>query len=383
MKITQKPILGFYLRKDIVTGGNKRYLEMLHTMAIKGWDVTVIISNTIDCEHYAFKTVPVKPILKGKIIPFSVKQIFSIIPTAIRLDNKNFISIAFGETNYLALKFLKIFTGANILFAFRSNSYKAKLNEFLVYNKKQTLKDRFNLIKMSNIEKGIVELADIIVLQTEYDRDDIISRNPKGSNKTVIVPNSINESWFNNKYRSINKSTSLKKIIFLGSYEYRKGAMFFLEAVKILHNRGITIKIDLYGGRKEAVELNNYIETNNLVGSVNVYGRVENPLSLIPEYDLMVVPSVYDSYPNVVLESIFTGTPVIASNNSGMKAILKYNELLFETGNPESIADTIEKIASDKGYYKTVKTLCSDRLNIHDFSWGDEFEKVFYKIGDI
>lgn len=377
MKIS---ILGFYLRHEVRTGGHKRYLELLDSLSKKGWNVIVIISSTISLSDYNFTAIPVKPVFRGKIIPYSVKQLFRILPSLMNLPRGNWVSIAFGETNYLSLKFSKIMKGSSILFAFRSNTYKAKDNEYIYYNKNKSLKDRFNLNKMLNIEKRITKLADIIVFQTTADRDDIFNRTNTEYKKGVIIPNSLRESWFDNQYRDKNTSKSLQKIIYLGNYDVRKGAQFLLEAFNILKERNIIIDLHLYGGGNESLKLKEYVDNNGLSGNVIVHGKLINPVSVLSEFDLMIIPSVYDSYPNVILESIFTGTPVLGSDNSGMKAILEYSELLFKTADIQDIANKIESIYKNERLYEKVHNLCQKRAVYHDFSWPSKFEEVILSL---
>lgn len=369
-------ILGFYLRHEVRTGGHKRYLELLDALATKGWDVSVIISDTIDTSHYHFQCLKVKPVYRGKIIPYSIKQLFRILPKIISLPKKSWITIAFGETNYISLNAAKLLKRSKVMFAFRSNSYKAKDDEYRYYGNKITLKKKLFLKKMLHLEKSIIKLSDILVFQTTIDRDDIMTRTAGDLTKAVIIPNSLNESWFDKDFKYTNSSTSLKKIIYLGNYDTRKGALFLLKAFNLLKDKDLDLELHLYGGGNERIGLLEYAKKKEITNKVHIHGKLENPISSLGGYDLMIIPSVYDSYPNVILEALFTGTPVIGSDNSGMKSILEYDELLFKTGNPQDIAEKIEALYNNNELYQSVYKLCRERAEFHDFSWPGEFEKV-------
>lgn len=368
-------IIGFFLRHEIRTGAHKRYLELLNNLSTRGWDVLVLLSSTINSSDYSFKTIPLEPVHVGKL-PFSIKQAIRILPVLFRLDKKRWVNIVFGETNYLSSKLCQIILRAKIIFAFRSNSYKAKKDQHLFLNTTYRVKERFNLLKMKNIEKKIVNLSDLLVFQTTYDRDDIQLRTGFDLSKSVIIPNSVRESWFLKQYQFKNCSKELKNIVYLGNYDDRKGAMFLLQAFKILKDRNMNISLELFGGGNEIIKLKKYAEDNELTEHVTINGKMLNPVSKLGDYDLMVTPSIYDSYPNVILEALFTGTPVLASDNSGMKAILEDERLLFKTADPEDIADKIEQLYRDKELYLSVKEICRDRTHYHDFSWSERFEKV-------
>lgn len=369
-------ILGFYVRHELRTGAHRRYLELLSALAQSGWDVTVIVSNTLDLEMYHFNKILVEPVHRSKI-PYSLKQLHRVKSHLSKLHSANWIALAFGETNYPTLKLVRRRLNAKIIFAFRSNSYKAFKNLFDVYNKTMSFKELIIKNKLLRVERAIVKLSDLLIFQSEFDKSDILTRTGVRNTKTYIIPNSLNESWFDKSYKNLNKSVKLEKIIYLGNYDIRKGSLFLLKAFNILKKRGIKIELDLFGGGNERFDLQKYVDDNQLNDLINVNGKMENPISKIHNYDLMVIPSIYDSYPNVILESIFTGTPVIASNNSGMKAILENEELLFDTGSPEDIANRIDFLYNNPEEYQKVKTLCRKRAEVHDFSWPEKFSGLF------
>lgn len=374
-----KPVIfGYYLRNEIRTGGHRRYLELLSSLAKEGFTVKVLLASTIDSSQFSFKTIPVKRVAKGKI-PYTLKQLFRVIPELFKLSKAFYISLAFGESNLLILKATKYILKSRNIFAFRSNSYVAKRNQLEITGKINRLSSKCQLIKMLKIEKSILKSSDFIVFQTEVDKNDILSRHSKLSISSSIIPNSINEAWFINDYRDLNRSKELRKIIYLGSYDNRKGVIYLIKAMKQVINKGYNIQLDLFGYGKKKQSLLNYVNNNGLKAYIKINDKLSNPLKFIPNYDLMIVPSIYDSYPNVILESIFTGTPVIASNNSGMKAILLYDKLLFKTADHNSIAEKIEYLTHSENYLEA-KKLCNIRLSEHDFNWPKQF---IYIINDI
>lgn len=364
-------IIGFFPRHEIRTGSHKRYLELLHQISLKGYDVKVIISSTIDSSRFNFQSIKINPIYSGKI-PFSLKQMFKVIPILVKLPKTNYVTLVFGETNYLSTVAAKILLKCKVIFAFRSNTYKAMINEIENYGSEGSLKIRLKLFKMKSIERRLTKLADHIIFQTTFDSDDISKRNSIESSKITIIPNSINETWFDKKNKNSNKSDTLKNILYLGSYSDRKGVMFLLEAINLIKDELLGVHVSLFGYGNEKIKLENYIKKHELSSIVTINDKMTNPISQIGQYDLMVIPSIYDSYPNVILESIFTGTPVIASNNSGMKEILYYNDLLFNTADPKDIAFKIKKLLDDLTYVKA-KKLCMERQKVHDFNWPDRF----------
>lgn len=372
-------IIGYYLRNEIRTGGHRRYLELLSSLSDSGYEVNVYMSDTIKSEQFSFNTIKVKPVNKGKI-PYTFKQLIRMLPIFMKLPKDKYLSISFGESNLLIMKLIKFLLKGRNLFAFRSNSYTARLNQYKYYNKKLTLGMKLQLLKMRNIERSVLRTADLVLFQTDFDCNDILSRNSKVNVQSIIIPNSINEKWFLKEYKGINESYSLKSILYLGSFDDRKGVLVLLKGINEIVKKGHNIRLKVHGYGSQKSDLVKYVELNNLADYISINDKISNPLPTISNYDLVVIPSIYDSYPNVILESIFVGTPVIGSNNSGIKSILQYNELLFETGDCNDLAKLIEKMIIDKNYYSKCKDLCSQRLIKHDFNWPNKFIEAIKSI---
>ncbi len=72
----------------------------------------------------------------------------------------------------------------------------------------------------------------------------------------------------------------------------------------------------------------------------------ENKMSLLyAAADLYILPSREDNLPNVMLESLSCGTPVIAFSNGGMKEIIKngFNGFIADDCNSENLSNAISK----------------------------------------
>ena len=113
-----------------------------------------------------------------------------------------------------------------------------------------------------------------------------------------------------------------------------------------------------------------------MTGLVHFQGRVSDPFPYYEAADLLVVPSLFDSYPDTVLEALHTGIPVIASRVGGMPDQLVYDELLFPPRNAAALADRIEEIARDDEKYMRLRALCSKRRDAFIFDWAEAWEQA-------
>lgn len=139
----------------------------------------------------------------------------------------------------------------------------------------------------------------------------------------------------------------------IGRFQRIKGQDILLKSINfVLKKINKPIEINFIGDvnsyNKIDIEFKNQIITlaKNIENSrlkINFLGFQSNVKQFINQSHLVVVPSRYESFSMVTIESLACETPVIAPNIGGLKDIINSNEigLLFE---PENIKDLEEKI---------------------------------------
>lgn len=76
-------------------------------------------------------------------------------------------------------------------------------------------------------------------------------------------------------------------------------------------------KLTILGGGSEHKYLSSLIEKHKLKNNIFLHGFTETPWSEMGSADCFLLPSRFEGLPNVVLESLCVGTPVIATDSSG------------------------------------------------------------------
>lgn len=75
--------------------------------------------------------------------------------------------------------------------------------------------------------------------------------------------------------------------------------------------------LDIYGEGPEGEALQRQIKQHGLEDRITLRGLVKTPYVFFAQADCFLLPSRYEGLPNVVLESLACGTPVIATRESG------------------------------------------------------------------
>jgi glycosyltransferase involved in cell wall biosynthesis len=110
------------------------------------------------------------------------------------------------------------------------------------------------------------------------------------------------------------------KIGFLGGNNERKGLLFAVKALEPLISSG-DVKLYVAGCLEEEVKMY----------KVEPLGIVKDLQGFFEKIDVLLVPSRYDSFPNVVLEAVAHKTPFLITDNEISREIcLGEERFLFE-----------------------------------------------------
>ena len=128
----------------------------------------------------------------------------------------------------------------------------------------------------------------------------------------------------------------------------RKGHQVLLDAVlKLVSDKkllGDEFKILIEGDGHLRNDLVNFVVTNNLTSYVTFVGNEINVVNFMAALDVLILPSVADEdFPNVILEAMALGKPVIASRLAGTPEQVEeaVTGFLVETRNIFQLADAI------------------------------------------
>ncbi len=134
-----------------------------------------------------------------------------------------------------------------------------------------------------------------------------------------------------------------------------KGQHLFLEAASKLIGRGIDVQFEVIGGPlfgedAYANQLYDFADSNALREHVHFAGFVHDVASRIRSWDVLVHASTApDPCPNVVLEAMAAGVPVVGSRGGGVPELLANGEcgVLFPMNDAEALSHAVESLLRD------------------------------------
>ena len=381
-------IIGVFLSKEIRTGGHIRCLELMEGLAERGNNVKVLLNSILEYNPHHFSGIRLKVNYKRNGFPpasFVFKQRVKDWMVNGNLQEVPDLIIVFGETHLLAAVEIKSRFNITILFGLQSNTVRETsiaLQE-KGRNPMRLARKLFEFFHYKYLERRITEACDGIVFQSTYDRDDFLERNKNSQGKSYIIGGNIGPPRFTEDSCNLNHSKSVRKILFMGTLGERKGLRYLFDAYAFLWDEGkhdLELHIAGPGMEAQRIWFEEYAKEHGFLESVTFYGRVPSTFPLMSSCDIMVAPSLFDSYPDVVLLALHTGIPVIGSSTGGIPDMLKYDDLLVPPGDGEAIASVLLRCLDEPGYYSKLREFCNSRREKFLFNWPEAWEQVAAKV---
>lgn len=228
--------------------------------------------------------------------------------------------------------------------------------------------------------KSEYSLSDYIILPSSYAKRTFIDAGFKPK-KIFVVPRGINLEQFYTVVENC-KSDNIFRIIYVGQIIPRKGVHYLIEAFKKL--KLFKAELLLIGPIDESMKsfVNEHTKYNNMIKAIGAVPKIE-----LSKYysrgSVFVLPSLADSWGLVVSEAMGCGLPVIVTENTGSKEIVRNGKDGFII--PIRDVDVLmEKICF---LYKN-KSICkqmgkSSKLRVQEFTWQhyeEQILKVYKKV---
>jgi glycosyltransferase involved in cell wall biosynthesis len=148
-------------------------------------------------------------------------------------------------------------------------------------------------------------------------------------------------------------------LLALGRLVPKKGFSVLLAACRALTAQGVDFRLTLAGDGPERGKLREIIDRGGLVYRVRLPGAVPHRevARLMAAADLLVMPSLIapsgdrDGIPNVILEALVCGVPVVASAVSGIPEVIQDGDTGWLTvpGDAEALARVLAAALADPG----------------------------------
>lgn len=132
---------------------------------------------------------------------------------------------------------------------------------------------------------------------------------------------------------------------YIGALSKVKGVPNLLEAIPQVLARKSDVEFVIGGDGQLRAEIEGYLDKESLIGKVKLLGWI--PHDELPKYlnelKLLILPSYTEGLPNIILEAMACGTPVLATAVGAIPDVIRNGEtgFIMENNSPECIARNV------------------------------------------
>jgi len=205
------------------------------------------------------------------------------------------------------------------------------------------------------VERYTSFLCCLIVSNSNAGKRVLMEKAGINCNKIVVIPNGIDIEKIK-QYKTKIGSFLHRGIVVgsIGNLRKAKGYDVLVEAASIVCKKRKDIKFIILGKGPLEHYLKKKIKQLHIDDSVEFYGFVDNVYNYILHFDIVIIPSLWEGFPVVALESMACGKPIVATTAGDMPEIIQdgINGLIVEPGNAKAMADALIKLVDNPNLMK-------------------------------
>lgn len=212
--------------------------------------------------------------------------------------------------------------------------------------------------------KWALQHADGITVVSNALKDKIIAIYKTPEEKISIIPNGVDSGVFKQMsqidcQRELGLNSDKKKLLFVGQLQPVKSVDTLIRALSILKNEG---KLDFEtlivgeGPLREQLEsLAKELQLDEADISFKGQQAHDKVASYFGAADLLCLPSIREGRPNVIIEALATGLPVVASSVGGIPELINdKNGALVPPSSPEKLSQALATSINKKWQRKEI-----------------------------
>jgi glycosyltransferase involved in cell wall biosynthesis len=196
----------------------------------------------------------------------------------------------------------------------------------------------------------------------------------------TVIPNGVDAELFANAEPSdlsvFGIPPDAQTMLFVGRLDPQKDPCLLLQAMELLMSSYPQLHLLFVGDGPLKEELKSQVVNSELKERVHCAGRRDDVANLMKACDVFVLPSRWEGMPNVVLEAMAAGLPIVATEVEGTAELLAENQtgLLVPPHSPTALAEAVETLLRDSKQAQSMKQ-SAQQLVSKRFTWNRVIER--------
>jgi glycosyltransferase involved in cell wall biosynthesis len=235
------------------------------------------------------------------------------------------------------------------------------------------------LIKLLN--RWMYSRTQAVISVSQLAANDLNQLFPETKAKTTVIPIGIHFSEFS-PVAWKNAPEEAFHIVHVGGFSFEKNHVGLLSIFERWLKQFPGSHLHLIGDGPLRTEMEKRVNTKKLSNKVTFYGFTKDAISYMHQADVVVLPSIIEGLPGVILEAMYAQTPVIAYNVGGVSEVLQNGETgyLVVKGDEQGFLTALEHVrkGENEEMVKKAYTLVVEKFN--NTYLARQFETVYKAI---
>ena len=281
--------------------------------------------------------------------------------------NKSIFVSNINYANVITILALRKYHGLKIILSERT-----AIKELDIYF---GIKDFFKKKITKFLVKFLYKKANVVIANSKKTSDNL-------KNLCKIKVETIYSPAFVRFNKKIKKRNAIKKLLTVGRLSKEKDYETLIHAINLIKNQDFVL--DILGEGEHKNKLTKLINRFNLKDKIFLRGYKKRPEEYFKKADLYINCSLFEGFPNSVIEAIGFNIPVICSkSHGGINEILSNGKggYFFDSGNHEELANLISKFLSNQKKFEQKTNYARKTISkFNTLNSVKRYEKIFKKL---
>jgi glycosyltransferase involved in cell wall biosynthesis len=226
---------------------------------------------------------------------------------------------------------------------------------------------------LERVMRRSMRKADQVICHSEF-AEKVIERNAPGvSSKVVVIPHGIGLRFRSDRARRPEWLPAERYILYVSTIDVYKAQVEVVQAYALLKQRRPSLEMLILVGPERphyAQRVRDEIVRLGLQHDVLLTGPVphdELP-SLYQNALINVFASECESCPNIMLEALASGRPLLASNRPPMPEFAGDAAIYFDPSNPQDLAEKLGSVIDDPVRLAELSSKARERSQLYDWA---------------
>ncbi|WP_411954020.1 glycosyltransferase family 4 protein [Alkalibacillus sp. S2W] len=226
------------------------------------------------------------------------------------------------------------------------------------------------MIHLRKLGINILKYAQkIIFISPSYKKDVLNQFIPHSlkheiDNKTQVIPNGLDDFWLQNKNNNKTINKEAIKILHVGDVNNNKNVLTTAKVIEKMRDSGYECKFTVVGKIKNQ-KVYNTLLNYDFVNYISPISSKEELLKIYRSNDILVVPSIKETFGLVYVEAMTQGLPILYTKNQGFDGHIQDGKVGYRVDpyNEYDIKIKIQNTIKNYNYLSNNSVYYADKFN--------------------